>query len=78
MNLDGISSRAILVELVITNQVLYYITGVMTHLSGVAVIIMISTIFISCCAPRLFGILALRWRGNEIFVSGPYILICSG
>ena len=57
VNLNDISSccrSAILVELSVLYQVLYYIAEAMTHLSCVTIVIMVGAILVSCCRSGLF------------------------
>ena len=81
MYFNGVSAcggGTILVELPILDQMFDCITEAMALLCCVAVIIMISTVLVASGSSGLFWIPALGWWGNEIFVPGPYVLICGG
>ena len=81
MYFNGVSAcgkSTILVELPILYQMLDCIAEAMTLLCCVAVIIMIGTVPVAGCSPGLFWIPAFRRWGDEIFVPGPYVLICGG
>ena len=57
---------------------LYCIAEAIALLCCVAIIVMVSAVPVAGGSPGLFWILAFGRWGDEIFVSGPYVLICGG
>ena len=68
----------VLMELPLLDQMLDCIAVAIALLCCVAVIVMISAVPVAGGSPGLFWILAFGRWGDEIFVSGTYVLICGG